>query len=139
MATFRIFNARIILFEASYSICSPRMYWSSFSNCTLREVRLDKNQCRDRGLCLPCPQKLDVAAMLRFHRLFNIYGLADWTEKLYEGLAVGVENCTKCGECEPKYLCGLPIISMLQNAPNRPTAIGHATAKLQTRKRLLNS
>jgi hypothetical protein len=33
---FRIFSAHIILFGVSDSVCSPRMYWPGFSNCTRR-------------------------------------------------------------------------------------------------------
>ena len=42
------------------------------------------------------------------------FGLKNWAKKLYGGLEVRVENCTKCGECEPKCLYKLPIISVLQ-------------------------
>ena len=77
-------------------------------------VRLG-NYCRDCGLCLPCPQNLDIGAVLRFHSLYTAYGLKNWAKKLYKGL-VGVDNCTKCGECEPKCPYKLPIIEMLQKA-----------------------
>ena len=79
-------------------------------------VRLDRNYCRDCGLCLPCPQNIDIAAILRFHTLSVTYGLINWAKKLYEGLEVGVDDCTKCGECEPKCPYKLPIIDMLQKA-----------------------
>jgi predicted aldo/keto reductase-like oxidoreductase len=77
-------------------------------------AQFDGKYCRDCGLCLPCPQNLDIAAILRFHTLSVTYGLKNWAKKLYDGLEVGVENCTKCGECEPKCPYKLPIISMLQ-------------------------
>jgi len=79
-------------------------------------VRLGWDYCRDCGLCRPCPQNLDIAAVLRFHTLFAVYGLKNWSEKLYGGLEVGVENCTKCGECEPKCPYKLPIVNMLRKA-----------------------
>ena len=78
-------------------------------------VRLGK-YCRDCGLCLPCPQNLDIPAILRFHTLSVTYGLKNWAKKLYESLEVGVENCTKCGECEPRCPYQIPILSMLQKA-----------------------
>ena len=80
------------------------------------EVRFDGNYCRDCGLCLPCPQNLDIAAILRFHTLYTAYGLKNWAEKLYRGLEVGADNCTKCGECEPKCPYKLSIVEMLQKA-----------------------
>ncbi len=79
-------------------------------------VRLDRNHCRDCGLCLPCPQNLDIAAVLRFYTLSATYGLTHWARKLYGGLEVGVDNCTKCGECELECPYELPIINMLQKA-----------------------
>jgi predicted aldo/keto reductase-like oxidoreductase len=78
-------------------------------------VQFDGKYCRDCGLCLPCPQNLDIAAILRFHTLFVTYGLKNWAKKLYDGLEVGVENCTKCGQCEPKCPYRIPIIRTLQN------------------------
>jgi len=76
----------------------------------------DKNYCRDCGLCLRCPENLDVAAVLRFHSLYTCYGLKDWAKKLYAGLKVDVTKCTECGECEPKCPYSLPVMSMLQKA-----------------------
>jgi predicted aldo/keto reductase-like oxidoreductase len=79
-------------------------------------VQFDGEYCRDCGLCLPCPQNLDIAAILRFHTLYVTYGLKNWAKKLYEGLEVGVNECTKCGECEPKCPYEIPVMSMLQKA-----------------------
>lgn len=72
--------------------------------------------CRDCGLCLPCPQNIDIAAVLRFHTLSATYGLKNWAKKLYNGLEVNVNKCTECDECEPKCPYNLPILSMLKDA-----------------------
>jgi predicted aldo/keto reductase-like oxidoreductase len=77
-------------------------------------VQTDKKYCRDCGECLPCPQNLDIAALLRFHMLYNIYNLKEWAKKLYNGLEVDASKCTNCGECEPKCPYSLPIMSMLK-------------------------
>jgi predicted aldo/keto reductase-like oxidoreductase len=79
-------------------------------------VRLGRSCCRDCGLCLPCPENIDIAAVLRFHTLATTYGLVNWAKKLYVELEVKAENCTRCGECEPKCPHKLPIISALQAA-----------------------
>ena len=79
-------------------------------------VKFDGKHCRDCGLCLPCPQNLDIAAILRFHTLYNTYGLKNWAKKLYNGLEVGVTKCTDCGECEPKCPYNLSIVSLLKEA-----------------------
>ena len=79
-------------------------------------VQFGKNYCRDCGLCLPCPQNLDIAAILRFHSLSTTYKLNNWATKLYSGLKVDVTKCTECGECAPKCPYNLPIMSMLKKA-----------------------
>ena len=38
-------------------------------------IQFDGKHCRDCGLCLPCPQNIDIAAILRFHTLSTTYGL----------------------------------------------------------------
>jgi len=78
-------------------------------------IRFDGKHCRDCGLCLPCPQNIDIAAILRFQTLSTTYGLKNWVKKLYNGLEVDVTKCTECGECEPKCPYNLPIISMLKD------------------------
>jgi predicted aldo/keto reductase-like oxidoreductase len=82
-------------------------------------VQFDEKYCRDCGLCLPCPQNLDIAAILRFHTLSTTYGLKNWAKKLYDGLEVDVTNCTECGGCEPKCPYKLPIMHMLLEAQGR--------------------
>ncbi len=78
------------------------------------KVSFNDKQCRDCGLCLPCPQNLDIPAILRFHTLSVTYGLKVWASKLFEGLNVGVENCTECGDCETKCPYEIPILEILK-------------------------
>ena len=80
------------------------------------KVNFEPKHCRDCGLCLHCPQNIDIAAILRFSMFSETYGLKDWAKKLYSGLEVNAANCTECGECEPKCPYSLPIISMLKEA-----------------------
>ena len=79
-------------------------------------VQFNKNYCRDCGLCLPCPQQIDIAAVLKFHLLGKTYGMRNWAKKLYRGLEVNSADCTSCGECNPKCPYALPIISLLKDA-----------------------
>ena len=79
-------------------------------------VQFDDQYCRDCGLCLPCLQNIDIAAVLRFYTLYTTYGLRNWAKKLYNGLEVSPAECTECGECEPKCPYSLPIVSMLKTA-----------------------
>jgi uncharacterized protein len=77
---------------------------------------LGKNICRDCGQCLPCTQNINIAAILRFHTLYEVYGLKVWAKKIYNGLEVKADRCTKCGECEAKCPYQLPILNMLKKA-----------------------
>lgn len=72
--------------------------------------------CRDCGLCMPCPENLNIAAILRFYSLYSCYGLKNWAKKLYNGLEVKADKCTSCGECEPKCPYILPVTSMIKEA-----------------------
>lgn len=77
---------------------------------------LGTSYCRDCGQCLPCPQNINIAAILRFHTLYSVYGLKVWAKKLYNGLEVKADKCTKCGECEVKCPYKLSITNMLKKA-----------------------
>jgi uncharacterized protein len=77
---------------------------------------MGKAFCRDCGQCLPCQQNINIPAVLRFHTLAEVYGLKKWANKLYSGLDLKVEECTSCGECEPKCPYNLPITNMLKKA-----------------------
>ncbi len=80
------------------------------------DAKLGWDHCRDCGQCLPCPQNIDIAAVLRFHTLYAGYGLKKWAKKLYRGLDVGADKCTKCGECTQRCPYQLPIVEKLQKA-----------------------
>ncbi len=80
------------------------------------DVKFPENWCRDCGLCLPCPEGVDVAAVLRFKALSEIYGLQEWAGKLYRGLEVNASKCRECGMCESKCPYALPVVEMLKEA-----------------------
>jgi len=79
------------------------------------KVQFDGKHCRDCGLCLACPQDIDIAAILRFQTLYSAYGLKNWAKKLYSGLEVNATDCTECGVCEPKCPYNLSIMSLLKD------------------------
>ena len=58
-------------------------------------IQDDEPYCRDCGFCLPCPQNIDIAAVLRFKMLADTYGLKQWAKKLYSGLETKADQCTK--------------------------------------------
>ena len=72
--------------------------------------------CRDCGVCMPCPQNVNIPAALRFHSFYETYGLKEWAKKLYSGLEVKADKCSGCGECEPKCPYNLSIQKKLQKS-----------------------
>jgi len=74
------------------------------------------NYCRDCAQCLPCPQNINIPAVLRFQSFHEIYHLRTWAAKLYYSLENKADNCSKCGQCEPKCPYKLPIQISLQRA-----------------------
>jgi len=75
--------------------------------------------CRDCGICLPCPDDIDIPTVLRFDRYLTYYGLKDWARRFYQKLPTKVNSCSKCGECETKCPYNLPVIKMLEKANRR--------------------
>jgi uncharacterized protein len=79
---------------------------------------LGDDWCRDCGLCMPCPQNINIPAALRFQTLHKKYGLKEWAKKLYNGLEVKADKCNGCGECQTKCPYQLSIEKMLKQAHN---------------------
>ncbi|MEM0217085.1 MAG: aldo/keto reductase [Candidatus Bathyarchaeia archaeon] len=72
--------------------------------------------CRDCGLCMPCPENINIPAVLRFHMFYEVFNLKNWARRLYKGLETPASACTKCGECEKKCPYNLPVKLMLEKA-----------------------
>lgn len=73
--------------------------------------------CRDCGQCQPCPQNVNVPAILRFHNLYQTYGLRIWAKKLYSGLEIKADKCEEnCGKCRSKCPYKLEIKNKLEKA-----------------------
>jgi uncharacterized protein len=83
--------------------------------------KLGEQYCRDCGACMPCPEKVNIAAILRFDLFYSVYGLKSWARKLYGGLEGKADKCTHCAQCEPKCPYNLQITSMLKEAHEKLT------------------
>jgi predicted aldo/keto reductase-like oxidoreductase len=70
--------------------------------------------CRECGLCMPCPEFIEIPMVLRLHKLFSYYGLRDYASKKYRGLPTKAYFCNRCGECESRCPYHLPIMDMLK-------------------------
>jgi predicted aldo/keto reductase-like oxidoreductase len=65
---------------------------------------------------MPCPEGINIPAVLRFQMLYDVFGLKNWAKKLYGGLEVKAAKCNDCGQCVSKCPYNLPIENKLQKA-----------------------
>jgi len=75
--------------------------------------------CRECGLCMPCPDGLNIPLILGLDKYYTFYGIRNWTREVYERLNTRVDSCTKCAKCEEKCPYKLPIIQMLNQSNER--------------------
>lgn len=75
--------------------------------------------CRECGLCMPCPDGVEVPTILRWDMYHSFYNIKRWTREQYPKLRSKVNSCTECGECEDKCPYNLPVIKMLKEAEKR--------------------
>lgn len=72
--------------------------------------------CRECGLCVPCPEGINIPAALRFEKYANFYGLRAYAKEQYQRLNTKADGCTQCGECVKKCPYHLDVVSMLKGA-----------------------
>jgi len=100
---------------------SPKNQYSGLAPNSRFSFELGNSYCRDCGLCMPCPNDINIPAVLRFQMLYDIYGLKNWAKKLYGGLEVKADKCRHCGQCTPKCPYNLSIENQLGKAKQRLT------------------
>ena len=78
--------------------------------------------CRNCGTldvcnrCQPCPEVLNIPAVLRFYECYRRWGMREWAKEQYRRLSTKVDSCSECGECEKRCPYQLPIMKMLREA-----------------------
>jgi len=77
--------------------------------------------CTGCNYCKPCPQGIEIAAILEAMNLYRVYEVPEHAKSTYRSLINGwswlksasAAACTSCGECEKKCPQKLPIIKQL--------------------------
>jgi len=75
--------------------------------------------CRQCGLCMPCPDGLNIPRLLVLDKYFTYYGIKTWVRQVYPKFSTKIDCCTECRECEAKCPYKLPIVSMLHEAEKK--------------------
>ena len=75
--------------------------------------------CRDCGLCMPCPEFINIPYILRLDALSTSYGVKEYAGRRYQRLSSKAFFCTECGECETRCPYGLAVVEMLSQAEKR--------------------
>ncbi len=75
--------------------------------------------CRGCGVCMPCPDGVEISRILRWDTYCSFYNITKWTRDQYPKLSTKVNGCTECGQCEDKCPYHLPVITMLKAAEER--------------------
>jgi len=86
----------------------------------VREVyrRLAPVPCTNCKYCMPCPNGVEIADILRYYNDAIIYDNPRAPRFLYHNLAKDkqADNCVECFECEEKCPQGIPISEQLKKA-----------------------
>jgi predicted aldo/keto reductase-like oxidoreductase len=75
--------------------------------------------CRECGICLPCPDGLNIPLILGLDKYYTFHGIAEWSREVYERLNAKIDSCTQCAKCEQICPYKLPVIEMLNQAKER--------------------
>ena len=85
---------------------------------TFETLRRDvEATCTSCGYCKPCPQNVDIPAILRALSRYRVLGTLDHERQQYARMTGGrADLCTHCGECIDKCPQHLPIPGLLELA-----------------------
>jgi len=95
--------------------------WSQVNAILDGFQKRQKQFCTACGYCMPCPHGVDIPSNFKFHNYDTVYGFRGWATDEYRKLepANRADQCTECGECEPKCPNTIPIRNQLKMVRER--------------------
>ena len=69
--------------------------------------------CRRCNYCQPCTAGIGISGIFVLEGYLQRYGLGDWAQQRYAGMAKKAGDCIGCGVCETRCPYNLPIREML--------------------------
>ena len=69
--------------------------------------------CRRCNYCQPCTAGIQISGIFVLEGYLRRYGLGDWAQQRYAGMAKKAGDCVGCGACEARCPYQLPIREML--------------------------
>ena len=74
--------------------------------------------CRRCNYCQPCTAGIQISGIFVLEGYLRRYGLGDWAQQRYAGMAKKAGDCVGCGACEARCPYQLPIREMLARCKN---------------------
>ncbi len=91
---------------ASGSISFSQEEWKQLGDAMEDLKKFSELYCTGCRYCQPCPAGIDIPAIFNMYTYYNVYGLTDHAQKMYERYVEKggklSEACLNCGKCEKK-------------------------------------
>ena len=85
------------------------------------QARLSDLYCTDCKYCMPCPHEVNIPLNFRLMNLHRVYDVTDYARAEYAKIGTvawmtgkRADECTECGDCEPKCPQKIPIREQLK-------------------------
>ncbi len=91
---------------ASGSISFSQEEWKQLGDAMEDLKKFSELYCTGCRYCQPCPAGIDIPAIFNMYTYYNVYGLTDHAQKMYERYVEKggklTDACLNCGKCEKK-------------------------------------
>lgn len=87
-----------------------------FSGVLTEFATYEEGRCVYCNHCLPCPAKIDIAAVNRVLDQALIGGVDDTLRQRYAALQPNAADCLACGDCETRCPFGVAVVERMETA-----------------------